>query len=357
VRIAQIAPLYEAVPPVGYGGTERVIAGICDGLTDLGHDVTLFAAGGSTTRARLVEVVPAPLRRRMSREELANVAPHLHLRMLTDVFARADEFDVIHSHADIWTLPFAARSATPTLVTMHGRLDLDHVRQTLALYPHVPLVSVGNSQRGPVRDLPLTWAGTVYNGLNVNRYLVGDIRRQDHLAFVGRLNPEKRPDLAVEVARRTNRVLRVAAKVDPLDVSYYRSEIDPLFRANDVDYIGELGESGKPAFFGSAAATLFPSDWPEPFGLVMIESMAAGTPVIALRRGSVPEVIIDGVTGFVCDDVDAMVDAVRRIDEIDPHECRRHAASFDVATMCAGYEMVYRAIHPPFGEEVLTGAA
>jgi glycosyltransferase involved in cell wall biosynthesis len=336
--------LYEAVPPAGYGGTERVIAGLCNGLVDLDHDVTLFAVDSSQTRARLSVTASAPLRVRMSREEMIEVAPHLHLRMLSDVYERADEFDVIHSHVDVWTLPFAHRAATPTLITMHGRLDLEHVRQTLPLYPRIPLVSISNHQRTAVEGLDVTWAATVYNGLDLVEYHRAPRGGDGHLAFVGRINPEKGPAMAAEVARLAGRPLHVAAKIEPLDAEYYRDEIEPIFRANGVHFVGELEEQHKPAFYAGAAATLFPSDWPEPFGLVMIESMAAGTPVIALRRGAVPEIIIDGVTGFICDDIDEMVDAVDRLDEIDPDKCRHHATTFGAASMCAAYARVYESI-------------
>ena len=352
MKIAQIAPLYEAVPPAGYGGTERVIAALCNGLVDVGHDVTLFAAGSSTTRARLEVTADSPLRVRMSRQEMVDLAPHLHLRMLADVYDRADEFDVIHSHVDVWTLPFAHRAATPTVLTMHGRLDLVHLRRTLPLYPHIPLVSISNHQRTALEGINVNWAATVYNGLDLDRYHAASRRNDGHLAFVGRINPEKGPAMAVEIARLAGRPLHVAAKIDPLDADYHRYEIEPLFRANDVVFVGELEEQRKPAFYASAAATLFPSDWPEPFGLVMIESMAAGTPVIALRRGSVPEIIIDGVTGFICDDIDEMVDAVDRLDEIDPDKCRLHASTFGAASMCAAYERVYESIVFARGNEV-----
>jgi len=344
MRIAQIAPLYESVPPERYGGTERVIAAACNGLVELGHDVTLFAAGTSATRARLEPVIAAPLRTRMSRQEMIEVAPHLHLRMLADVYRRSDEFDIIHAHTDIWTLPFASLCPIPTLITMHGRLDLEHVRQTVPLYPHIPLVSISNHQRRALDGLDANWVATVYNGLDLTSYRSAPRNDAGYLAFVGRVHPEKGPADAVEIAVRASRPLRVGAKIDPLDVDYYRDEIEPLFSAHDVDFLGELGEADKPAFYAGAAATLFPSDWPEPFGLVMIESMAAGTPVIALRRGSVPEIIVDGVTGFICDDVDEMVRAVHRLDEIDPQACRRHAASFDGTTMSAAYESVYKSI-------------
>jgi len=284
---------------------------------------------------------------------MLEVAPHLHLRMLADVYERADEFDVIHSHVDVWTLPFAHRAATPTVITMHGRLDLEHLRKTLPLYPHLPLVSISNHQRAALDGVDLNWAATVYNGLDLDRYHAAPRRQEGHLAFVGRINPEKGPALAVEVARRAGRPLHVAAKVDPLDADFYRDDIEPLFRANDVWFMGELDEEHKPDFYAGAAATLFPSDWPEPFGLVLIESMAAGTPVIALRRGSVPEIVVDGVTGFICDDVDQMVDAVGRLDEIDPDMCRRRAAAFGGGAMCAGYERVYESISIDSADELV----
>ena len=342
MRIAQIAPLYESVPPALYGGTERVVAAICDGLVELGHEVTLFAAGSSTTQARLEQVVPAPLRMRMSRQEMIDVAPHVHLRMLADVYARANEFDIIHSHTDLWTLPFVRQTPTPTVITLHGRLDVEHVVQTLPLYPEVPLVSISHHQRSPLAGMALNWVGTVYNGLDLSRYGRAPRSGSGDLAFVGRINAEKGPAVAVEVARRTGRRLRVGAKIDPMDLSYYRREIEPLFAANDVTFRGELGETDKPAFYSSAAATIFPSDWPEPFGLVLIESMAAGTPVIALRRGAVPEILVDGVTGFICDDLDEMIAAVNRLEEIDPAACRRRAEEFSGRSMCTEYERIYR---------------
>jgi glycosyltransferase involved in cell wall biosynthesis len=344
VKIAQLSPLFETVPPVAYGGTERVIASLCDGLSAMGHEVTLFAAGGSSTLAELVEMAPSPLRTSMSRRQLVEVAPHLHLKMLAEVYRRADQFDVIHSHADIWTLPFVDTTSTPTVVTMHGRLDLDHVRTTLPIYPDVPLVSISKAQRVAVADIPVRWADTVYNGLHLDRYHACQVTRGDHVVFVGRIHAEKGPAQAIEIARRTGRQLRIAAKIDPMDVEYHRDHIEPLLGGDDVMFVGELNECEKPAFYSSAAATLFPSDWPEPFGLVMIESLAAGTPVVALRRGSIPEIIVDGVTGFVCDDVEEMVDATRRVGELDPDDCRRHAAKFDAAHMCRGYERVYEAI-------------
>ena len=340
MKIAQVAPLYEAVPPHRYGGTERVVAALTDGLVDRGHDVTLFAAGESVTRARLHEVVPAPLRTRMTRQELLEVAPHIHLRMLADLY-RDSDFDIIHSHLDVWTMPFAATAPVPTVTTLHGRLDLPMVRGVLGMYPHAPLVSISDDQRRPLADLDLAWVATVPHGLEFGPYF--DHPRPaggGHLAFVGRVCSEKGLDTAIDVARRCGRPLQIAAKVDPMDVEYFECVIEPLL-GDDTVFVGEIGEDRKPGFYANAAATMFPINWPEPFGLVMIESLAAGTPVIALRHGSVPEVLRDGVTGFICDSVDELVDAVGRLDEIDPDECRRHARRFTTDVMCGRYEAIY----------------
>ena len=339
MRIAQVAPLYEAVPPGAYGGTERVIAMLCDGLVASGHEVTLFGPETSETAAKL-EAFDLPLRDRLTAEQLVDLAPHLHLEMLAELYRRAEEFDVVHSHLDVWTLPFTQLSRVPTVLTMHGRLDLGHLRDVLPRYSSVPLVSISDDQRRAVADLDLAWAATVYNGLDFSAYQDVTHDPDGYLAFVGRIAEEKGPLAAIEISRRSGLPLRMAAKVDPLDEDYYEQEVRPQM-GSDVDFIGEIVEQDKPAFYAGARATLFPSDWPEPFGLVMIESLAAGTPVIALRRGSVPEVIEDGVTGFVCDDVDAMVRATERIGEIDPEECRRKAERFSGAAMCRGYERVF----------------
>jgi glycosyltransferase involved in cell wall biosynthesis len=344
MRIAQIAPLYEDVPPAAYGGTERVIAGLCDGLVVAGHDVTLFATGRSRTAARLVPSVEEPLRERMGADAMAELGPHLHLRMLSEVYARATAFDVIHSHTDVWTLPFVGLTDTPTVITLHGRLDKPPAQLPLSMYPGVGLVSISYQQRTALDGSPVDWLATVPNGLDLREYLHQERGDGTYLAFVGRICPEKRPDLAVEIAARTGWPLRVAAKVDPTDERYFHEEITPLFDQYDVEFVGELNEREKPAFYAGAAATLFPSDWPEPFGLVMIESLAAGTPVIALRRGSVPEVLRDGICGFICEDPDEMVDAVRRVAEIDPSACRRRARQFNVRTMCQRYEHVYQTL-------------
>jgi glycosyltransferase involved in cell wall biosynthesis len=339
MKIAQVAPLYEAVPPHHYGGTERVVAALCDALVDGGHDVTLFAAGESVTRAKLHEVVPAPLRTRMSRQELLDVSPHIHLRALAELFRDAD-FDVIHSHLDVWAMPFAAVSPIPTVSTLHGRLDLPMLREVLGMYPDLPLVSISDAQRRPLDGMRLNWLGTVYHGLELGRYLREPRTEGGHLVFAGRVCAEKGLDTAIAVARRCGRPLSIAAKVDPMDLDYFENTIDPLL-GDDTTFLGEIGEDRKPAFFAGAAATLFPIDWPEPFGIVMLESLAAGTPVLALRHGSVPELLVDGVTGFICDTVDELVEAVGRLDEIDPEECRRHAARFSPAAMCQRYVELY----------------
>ena len=340
MRIAQVAPLYESVPPGMYGGTERVIATLCDGLVAEGHEVTLYAPGTSTTKAVLEAFEDEPLRQRFDVTELVEIAPHLHLNMLAEIYRSEDRFDIVHSHLDVWTLPFARLSSTPTVLTMHGRLDVDIVRAVLPLYPSVPLVSISDDQRRAVADLDLTWAATVYNGLDFSSY--GEIRSDDegYLGFVGRIAEEKGPLLAIEIARQTGLPLKLAAKVDPLDEEYFEKNVASEL-GEGVEFIGEIDETQKPGFYAGARATLFPSDWPEPFGLVMIESMAAGTPVIALRRGSVPEIIEDGVTGFVCEDVDEMIAATKRLDEIDPAACKRHAEKFSAEAMCRGYVEVY----------------
>ena len=342
LRIAQVAPLYEAVPPGAYGGTERVITTLCDGLVAWGHDVTLFGPATSTTAARL-QPFETPLRERFHADEMGNLARHLHQEMLAEVAWRSGEFDVIHSHLDVLALPFTRLIATPTVLTLHGRLDLDSVRELMPRYGSVPLVSISNAQRRAVADLDLTWAATVYNGLDLSPYRAVTHGRHGYLAFVGRTAADKGPLSAIEVARRTDVPLRMAANVDPTDVPYYEKEVVPHM-GPDVDFVGAITEDEKPAFYAGARATLFASDWPEPSGLVMIESLAAGTPVVALRRGSLPEVIEDGITGFICEDVDEMADAVRLIDQIDPEACRRGAKRFTADRMCRGYLDVYRAL-------------
>lgn len=341
MRIAQIAPMYESVPPTHYGGTERVVWSLCEELTRRGHSVTLFASGDSQTSATLYPTTPRSLRRQMSRDELVNVSPYLHFAMLSQVYLQAACFDVIHSHVDHLTLPLAQLVDTPTVTTMHGRLDLPMLKPVLGSYPDAPLASISMSQREPLHELPLNWAGCVYNGIPLDHF---PFQRQpgSYLAFLGRIAPEKRPDLAVEIARRSGMALKVGAKIDPVDQQYWEEEIAPLFAANDVEFLGELDEHQKAELLGGAYAMLFPVDWPEPFGLVMAESLACGTPVIALRRGSVPEVLEHGVSGFICDTLEELVAAVPRVAELDRAACHMAARRFSAAAMAEGYEAIYR---------------
>jgi len=347
LRIAQVAPLLETVPPRQYGGTERVIHGLTEQLVRLGHDVTLFAAGGSHTSAKLVAAAPAPFRPTMTREALVEVVPHLHLQMLADIYHRADEFDLIHAHTDIWTLPFVRLTGTPTVITLHGRLDLDVVQRVFPLYPDATLVSISDSQRVPLDHFPIEWAATVPNGLQLDDYFAEPRAEGGYLAFIGRITPEKRPDWAVEIAQRAGVPLKVAAKVDPLDIDYWTDYIKPLFERWRIEYLGEMSEPDKPAYLAGAHCLIFPIDWPEPFGLVMIEALAAGTPVVALRRGSVPEIVIDGENGYICDTLDEMVAAVRRIVDghgPSPEACRARAAQFSAEAMAQRYLQVYRKV-------------
>jgi glycosyltransferase involved in cell wall biosynthesis len=335
MRIAQVAPLYESVPPRGYGGTERVVSYLTEELVHQGHRVTLFASGDSETAAELV----AP-RERSLRTDPACVDPLAwHLLMLEEVFRQAHRFDVIHFHVDYLHFPFSRRHPHPHLTTLHGRLDLPELPPVYREYPGVPVVSISDAQRRP---LPwANWLGTVHHGLPEGLYTFRD-RPGGYLAFLGRVSPEKRVDRAVEVARRTGMKLKVAAKVDKADREYFKEQIEPLFRDPLVEYVGEVGGAAKDEFLGNAHAVLFPVDWPEPFGLVMIEAMACGTPVIAWRCGSVPEVMEDGVSGFLVDDGDGAVAAVGRVAGLDRRGCRRvFEERFTSGRMAADYLALY----------------
>jgi glycosyltransferase involved in cell wall biosynthesis len=311
MKIAQIAPLYEAVPPRLYGGTERIVAWLTDALVDLGHDVTLFATADARTRATLVPVRDQAIR--LDPEPLKSDLA-AHLAMLHEVRRRAAEFDVLHFHVDLIHFPFFEDLAGRTVTTLHGRLDLKDLPAAYWRWPQFPLVSISNHQRRPLRFA--SWLGTVQHGLPAQLHAQGFSGAGGYLAFLGRISPEKRPDRAIALAKRTGMPLKIAAKVDYADRHYFRDEIEPLLDDPLVEYIGEIDDAGKAAFLGNAAALLFPIDWPEPFGLVMIEAMACGTPVIAWRCGSVPEVIDEGVTGFVVEDEDAAAAAIARIGEL-----------------------------------------
>ncbi|MDP8958603.1 MAG: glycosyltransferase family 4 protein [Actinomycetota bacterium] len=343
MRIAQIAPMYEAVPPSHYGGTERVVWSLCEELVRRGHDVTLFASGDSRTSARLVPSTPRALRRRMTAEEMIEVAPHLHLRLLSDVYLHTGPYDVIHSHLGHLTLPFVRFAPVPTVTTMHGRLDVPPYRSVLGFYPEASLVSISMSQRLPVQAFDLNWVGCVYNGIVLDHFPF-QARHGSYLLFVGRISPEKRPDWAVEVAARAGLPLVVGAKIDPLDQAYWEDRIEPLFRRHDVEFLGEVNEQEKAQLMGGAYALLFPIDWPEPFGMVMVESLACGTPVLAMRRGSVVEVLRHGRDGFVCRSLDEMVEAVPRVADLDRRTCRRQGERFSSTRMATDYERIYEAV-------------
>jgi len=336
MRIAQISPLYERVPPMLYGGTERVVSHLVEEQVRRGHDVTLFASGDSRTSAELIAPIARALR--LDHDISDQLVPHVIL--LSQVFDRAEEFDLIHSHVDYLAFPFSRLVATPTVHTMHGRLDLPQVHMVMRHFDDVPLVSISDAQRRPLEHLDLAWAGTVYHGLPMEEYPIG--RGGEYLAFLGRISPEKRVDLAIAVAKRAGIPLRIAAKVDPADRPYFEREIEPLLGDPLVQFVGEIGEAEKPKFLGEAMGLLFPIDWPEPFGLVMIEAMACGTPVIARPCGSVREVVTPGRTGFIADTIDEIVAAVRRLDRIDRVACRQEAeARFSVTQMVDAYDAIY----------------
>ncbi len=336
MRIAQVAPLYESVPPKLYGGTERVVFYLTEELVRQGHDVTLFASGDSRTNARLC----APIRRALRLGNGYDDAVPYHMVELEEVGRQADAFDVIHFHTDYLHFPLTRRLATPHVTTMHGRLDLRDLPLLYKEFRDVPLVSISDAQRRPLSGA--NWLATVYHGLPIDAYRLVQ-RPEGYLAFLGRIAPEKRPDRAIEIARRAGIPLKIAAKVDRADRRYYEERIKPLLAGGGVEFIGEIGEEDKNEFLGNALALLFPIDWPEPFGLVMIEAMACGTPVLAFRGGSVDEVVDEGVTGVVVEDVDAAVAAVDRIATLDRSRVRRRfERRFSVARMASEYLEVYR---------------
>jgi glycosyltransferase involved in cell wall biosynthesis len=317
-----------------------VVSYLTEELVRRGHEVTLFASGDSETKARLMSVVPHALR--LADAPLDPLPAHvIHL---AEVFERARDFDVIHCHVDYLAFPFGRLVRTPTVHTLHGRLDLPFLRQVFAHFPHVRFVSISDTQRAPLRDVRMSWAGTVHHGLPLDAFPFSPDPGR-YLAFIGRISPEKRLDLAIAVARETGIPLKIAAKVDAADRAYYDEHIRPLMGDPLVEYIGEIDDAGKATFLGDALALIFPIDWPEPFGLAMIEALACGTPVVARPCGSVPEVLVDGVTGFVAEKLDDLVEAVKRIDTIDRVACRRHVeAHFTVQRMADDYEAIYHCL-------------
>ncbi len=332
--IAQVAPLHESVPPKLYGGTERVVSYLTEELVAQGHDVTLFASGDSRTTARLIPMREQALRLDQPSDGLAS-----HLLLLERVFAEAERFDIIHFHCDYLHFPFSRRHAARNLTTLHGRLDIPDLVPLYREYPEMPLVSISDAQRSP---LPwANWQATVYHGLPEWECTFQE-EAGSYLAFLGRISPEKRVDRAIEIAQRVGMELKIAAKIDPVDRSYFEGVIRPLLGAPRVDYLGEIAEHEKDALLGGSHALLFPVDWPEPFGLVMIEALGRGTPVVAFRRGSIPEVIDEGVTGYVVDSVDEAVDAVERIGRMSRRECRRvFERRFTSERMAQDYLAVY----------------
>jgi glycosyltransferase involved in cell wall biosynthesis len=310
MKIAQVAPLFERVPPRLYGGTERIVSNLTEELVRQGHDVTLFASGDSETAAELVRCCDMALR---LNPRVRDPLPYYAIQ-LEEVRRRADAFDMIHFHIDIVHFPLVRPYAHRTVTTLHGRLDLPDLLPFYSLFSDMPLVSISNDQRRPLP--PVNWIATVHHGLPRD-LLPFSATGGDYLAFLGRISPEKRPDLAIKIALRAGLPLKIAAKIDRVDHDYWNDVIKPMVEANPaVEFIGEIDEWQKADFLGKARALLFPIDWPEPFGLVMIEAMACGTPVIAFRRGSVPEIVEHGVSGFIVDGVENAVAAVARIDEL-----------------------------------------
>ena len=309
MRIAQIAPLFESVPPARYGGTERVVHWLTEELVGMGHDVTLYATGDSRTSAKLVPVRAHA--ERFQRNFERNNAPYA--RMIELVARQADAFDVLHFHIDFHPFSVFSRLRTPFLTTLHGRLDQDWVPSIYRLFPDVPLVSISDSQRRP--EPWLGWAATILHGMP-ERILAPVAASQDYFAFLGRISPEKGIEPAIQIAARCGVKLKVAAKIGEEDAPYHEEVVAPLLQGGAVEFIGEIDDAAKPAFLSGAKALLFPIDWPEPFGLVMIEAMACGCPVIAYPNGSVPEVIEDGLTGFIVPDLAAAIAACGRLDNL-----------------------------------------
>ena len=340
MKIAQIAPLAESVPPKLYGGTERIVSYLTEALVDQGHDVTLFASGDSVTRAELVPVTEMALR---LNPHVRDPIPY-HVMLLEAVRRRADEFDALHFHIDLIHMPLVQDLVGRAITTLHGRLDLPDLPCFYRTFSNHSLVSISDHQRLPMP--PVNWAGTVHHGLPSDllppRFDCGE----GYLAFLGRISPEKRPDRAIRIAARSGKPLKIAAKIDNVDRDYWEREIAPLISLYpNIHFIGEINESQKAEFLGQASALLFPIDWPEPFGLVMIEAMACATPVIAFRCGSVPEIIDQGVSGFIVDNEDQAVDAVGRLHDLDRGRVRAaFDARFTADRMAADYIKLYRAL-------------
>ncbi len=339
MRVAQIPPLHEAVPPKLYGGTERVVSYLTEALVELGHDVTLFATGDSVTSARLHPVWPRALRLDPAIRD--PIAPHMLL--MEEVRRLAGDFDVLHFHMDYWPFSLFSRQRVPFVTTLHGRLDLPELQPVFNMFPSAPVISISNSQRRPLPQA--NFVSTVHHGLPEKLLTPLPEVTPSYLAFLGRIAPEKGPDRAIRTARRCGIPIKIAAKVDRVDQQYFDEVIRPMLNGPDVEMIGEISETEKPAFLSGALGLLMPIDWPEPFGLVMIEAMACGAPVIAFNRGSVPEVIEDGLTGFVVEDEVGAIGAVGRLPLLSREKVRaRFEERFTARRMAEDYLAIYRGL-------------
>jgi glycosyltransferase involved in cell wall biosynthesis len=338
MHIAQVAPLTEAIPPKLYGGTERVVSWLTEGLIALGHDVTLYASGDSVTSAKLEAVWPRALRL----DGAVRDPNALHMMMLERVYRSASDFDVLHCHLYYYPFSLFSRQSTPFVTTLHGRLDLPEHQPMFDTFSAVPVVSISNSQRRPLPQA--NWVRTVHHGLP-EKLLMPKPIKPSYFAFLGRIAPEKGIDRAIRIAQHCGVPLKVAAKVDTADRDYYEEQIKPMMQSGGVEFIGEISDKDKPEFLSGAVALLFPIDWPEPFGLVMIEAMACGTPVIAFNRGSVSEIIEDGLTGFVVEDVNGAIGAVDRLGHLSREKIRaRFEERFTARRMAQDYLAVYRSL-------------
>jgi glycosyltransferase involved in cell wall biosynthesis len=345
MKIAQVAPLMESVPPRFYGGTERIASYLTEELVAQGHDVTLFASGDSITAAKLVPCCAQALR---LNKAVRDPIPY-YMLMLDKVRRHALDFDIIHFHMDQFHFPIFRDIAHRTITTLHGRQDLPDMFPLYAGFPEMRLVSISNAQRKPIPDA--SFAATIYHGLPRDLLTATLKPRGGYLAFIGRISPEKRVDRAIRIARAVGIPLKIAAKVDRVDLEYFKAEIEPMLDSPDVEYIGEIDERRKPGFLGEARALLFPIDWPEPFGLVMIEAMACGTPVMAFRNGSVQEVIDEGLTGFVVEDEEEAVRKLGALLALDRGRVRRRFEErFTAQRMAADYVKIYRSLVPVAAE-------
>jgi glycosyltransferase involved in cell wall biosynthesis len=338
LRIAQVAPLVESVPPESYGGTERIASYLTEELVGLGHEVTLFASGGSKTKAKLVPISERPLRS----DAAVNDPLSKTIVEIEEVLKRSEDFDIVHFHDGYVHFPLMRHLRIPAVTTMHGRMDLPDLAPIFREFSDLPLVSISDQQRKPLPGA--NWIATVQHGLPADLYSF-QAEPEDYVAFVGRISPEKGPDRAIEIAKRAGVVLKIAAKVDKVDEQYFESEIKPLLDSPLIEFIGEVNEPEKNTLLGGARALLFPIDWPEPFGLVMIESLACGTPVIAFNCGSVPEVLEHGKTAFIVETVAEAEQALRKIQQISRAVCRQEfERRYTARKMTEDYVRVYERI-------------